>query len=81
MGSNKFWRGKKFKATLSTAVDDEINRRENKEAIDINDSVKNIFLEIFDILNLLKLEINTIEGITHKRILINEPLEDKLVFK
>ena len=79
--ATNIWRGKKFKAALSTAVDDEIKRRENKDAIDINDIVKNTFLAIFEILNLFKLKINKIEGITHKRILINEPLEDKFVFK
>ncbi len=79
--ATNIWIGKKFKATLSIAVDEVIIGRANKAMNDMNDITKNILLAIFDILNLFKLKINISEGITHKRILINEPLDDKFAFK
>ena len=75
------WIGKKFKANLSTAVDEETNGRANKARIELNENTKNTFLAILDILNLLILKINITAGIKHKRTLINEPLELKPVSK
>ena len=75
------WIGKKFKATLSTIVDEGVSGRAIREKTDIHDIAKNIFLAKFDILNLFILKINITEGIKHKIILINAPPEAICWFK
>ena len=67
----------RFKANLSTAVDEGTNLRAISDIIDIIDNVRKIFLVILGSLNLLKLKIKKNEGIAHKIILINEPVDDK----
>ena len=79
--ATNIWIGKRFRANLSMAVDEVVNPRAIKEMIDSNDITKNISLKTFDVLNFFKLKIKISEGITHKRILINEPVEDKFVVK